>query len=81
MDYMAMTRFGCIEWNTNAIRWIGQTTWPLEGLYGTPMQFNGLEGLRGHGKVYMDYMAHKCNGIDLIRIHVHLQDSMAHPCN
>ena len=23
MDYMAMTRFGWIEWSTDVIRWIG----------------------------------------------------------
>ena len=57
----------------------GQDTWPLEGLYGSPMQLDGLEGLHGHDKVYMDYMAHECNWIDLAN--VHLQDSIAHLCN
>ncbi len=45
------------------------------------MRLNGLDGLHGHGKVYMDYMAHECNWMGLIRIHVHLQDSIAHLCN
>ena len=87
----AIEWIGCTTWPRHGLGWLngtrmqlvgfGQDTWPLEGLYGSPMQLDGLEGLHGHDKVYMDYMPHECNWIGFIRIHVHLQDYISHPCN
>ena len=59
--YMAIWR---TIWLTHAVRWIGGTAWPWQGLHGlhaTRMQLDWFFRIHVH---LQDYISHPCNWID-----------------